>query len=278
MGYIGNEPTTGHFPVQTNLVGPGPTYTLTNTPASAGAIEVSVSGVLQPTTAYSVSGTTLTMAGVGTGVPIFIRYLGETLSLPTPGDATVTDAKLASSGTMPAWNGSALTGITHTPANDSVDGAQLSPSLVAGDIIYADGTDSIERLAKGTDGQVLKLASGVPSWGTDSAVDLTADQSWTGSQRATIVVDNDGSFDMNLGQNFKCTTAGNINPFQFTNLANGQSGYIIFINGGTHTVSLHATSKADANFATVIGVTGTYILSYICDGTNAYLTNSAIMV
>ena len=108
-------------------------------------------------------------------------------------------------------------------------------------------------------------------------VSLTADQSWTGSQRATLVVDNDGSFDMNLGQNFKCTTAGNINPFQFTNIANGQSGYIIFINSGNHTVSLHATSKADANFATVIGATGTYILSYIGDGTNAYLTNSAIM-
>ena len=70
MGYIGNEPTTGHFPVQTNLVGPGPTYPLTQAPANAGAIEVSVSGVLQPTTAYSVSGSTLTMAGVGVGIPI----------------------------------------------------------------------------------------------------------------------------------------------------------------------------------------------------------------
>ena len=79
MSYLGNEPTTGHFPVQTNLVGPGPTYTLDRAPASAGAIEVSVAGVLQPTTSYSVSGTTLTMAGVASGIPIFIRYLGETL-------------------------------------------------------------------------------------------------------------------------------------------------------------------------------------------------------
>ena len=28
--------------------------------------------------------------------------------------------------------------------------------------------------------------------------ETTADQSWTGSQRATAVVDNDGSFDLNL--------------------------------------------------------------------------------
>ena len=168
MGYIGNEPTTGHFPVQTNLAGNGvaTTFIMDRAPATAGAIEVSVGGVLQPTTSYSISGTTLTMAGVGNGVPIFIRYLGETLLIPTPGDATVTDAKLASSGTMPAWNGAALTGITHTPANDSVDGAQLSPALVAGDIIYSDGTDSIERLAKGTAAQVLTMNAGAtaPEW------------------------------------------------------------------------------------------------------------------
>ena len=107
-------------------------------------------------------------------------------------------------------------------------------------------------------------------------VSLTADQSWTGSQRATLVVDNDGSFDMNLGQNFKCTPSGNF-ALTFTNHANGQSGYIILINSGGHTVSLHANSKADANLATTVTAAGTYILSYIGDGTNAYLTNSAIM-
>ena len=107
-------------------------------------------------------------------------------------------------------------------------------------------------------------------------VSLTADQSWTGSQRATLVVDNDGSFDMNLGQNFKCTPAGNF-ALTFTNHADGQSGFIILINSGGHTVSLHANSKADANLATTVTAAGTYILSYIGDGTNAYLTNSAIM-
>ena len=107
-------------------------------------------------------------------------------------------------------------------------------------------------------------------------VSLTADQAWTGSQRATLVVDNDGSFDMNLGQNFKCTPSGNF-ALTFTNHANGQSGYIILINSGGHTVSLAGTSKADANLATTVTAAGTYILSYIGDGTNAYLTNSAIM-
>ena len=94
MGYIGNEPTTGHFPVDNFTSSGGSTYTLAKAPASAGAIEVSVQGVLQPTTAYTVSGTTLTMAGVTTGVKIFVRHLGETLSLPTPADGSVTATKL----------------------------------------------------------------------------------------------------------------------------------------------------------------------------------------
>ena len=94
MGYIGNEPTTGHFPVDNFTSSGGSTYTLAKAPASAGAIEVSVQGVLQPTTAYTVSGATLTMPGVTTGVKIFVRHLGETLSLPTPADGSVTTAKL----------------------------------------------------------------------------------------------------------------------------------------------------------------------------------------
>ena len=57
----------------------------------------------------------------------------------------------------------------NTPADDSVTGAKLAVSLVAGDTLYASGTDTLARLAKGTDGQVLKLASGLPSWSTDSS-------------------------------------------------------------------------------------------------------------
>jgi hypothetical protein len=37
-------------------------------------------------------------------------------------------------------------------------------SLVSGDVLYATAADTLARLAKGSDGQVLTLASGVPSW------------------------------------------------------------------------------------------------------------------
>ena len=128
MGYLGNEPTTGHFPVQTNLVGPGPTYTLDRAPASAGAIEVSVAGVLQPTTSYSVSGTTLTMAGVVSGIPIFIRYLGETLTLPTIADGVVVEDKLGAGAITLAKIGA-----------DAVDGTKIADNAINSEH-YTDGS------------------------------------------------------------------------------------------------------------------------------------------
>ena len=139
-------------------------------------------------------------------------------------------------------------------------------------------------IADGAAGQLLKTDGSLTlGWATDAGeanaantAITTADQSWTGSQRATLVVDNDGSFDMNLGQNFKCTPAGGF-TLTFTNFADGQSGFIILINSGGKTIALHANSKADANLATTVTAAGTYILNYISDGTNAYLTNSAVM-
>ena len=101
------------------------------------------------------------------------------------------------------------------------------------------------------------------------------DASWTGSQRATAVTDNDMSYDMDGGQNFISTPAGNA-TLTFTNITNGQSGFLKLINSGGHTISLHANSKGDANLATTVTAAGTYLLSYFSDGTDVWLTNSAI--
>ena len=47
-------------------------------------------------------------------------------------------------------------------------------SYAAGDVIYASGTTTLAKLAKATDGDVLTLASGVPSWATPTVGDITA--------------------------------------------------------------------------------------------------------
>ena len=93
--------------------------------------------------------------------------------------------------------------------------------------------------------------------GPAGTMDLTADQSWTGSQRATIVTDNDGSFDMNAGQNFKCTPTGIVN-ITFTNPADGQSGYIILVNGSAYSHTKASAVKAPEALLTDISAAGTF--------------------
>jgi hypothetical protein len=47
-------------------------------------------------------------------------------------------------------------------------------SYEAGDILYASGTTTLAKLAKGSDTQVLTLASGVPTWASPTTGDITS--------------------------------------------------------------------------------------------------------
>lgn len=100
---------------------------------------------------------------------------------------------------------------------------------------------------------------------------LATDQTWTGAQRGTITTDNDLSFDLNASNNFFCTpTAGG--ALTFTNHVSGQSGYILFTNTANYAITAAATTKVDENFLATISTTGTYLIAYLDNGTNAYCT------
>jgi len=109
---------------------------------------------------------------------------------------------------------------------------------------------------------------------TSTGIDVTG-RAVVDSANCVTVIDNDGSFDMDGGNNFKCTPSGNF-TLTFTNITDGQSGFILLVNSGGHTVSAASTSKVDANLLATVSTAGTYLLGYFSDGTNAYLTNSAI--
>jgi hypothetical protein len=53
------------------------------------------------------------------------------------------------------WNGTAI---------GAIYGGTGLTSYASGDILYASATNTLSKLTKGTDGQILTLASGVPSW------------------------------------------------------------------------------------------------------------------
>ena len=119
----------------------------------------------------------------------------------------------------------------------------------------------------------------VTSLGEVTPADSIEDNyNWTGAQRGTLTHDNDGSFNMNVTNNFKCTPTGTWSNFTltFTNITSGQSGYILLVNTGGYTVSAASTTKVDANLLATVSTAGTYLIGYFSDGTNVYLTNSAV--
>ena len=89
-----------------------------------------------------------------------------------PSFLTSSGGPITSSGTIAlSYSGTALplanggTGqTTKAPAFDA-----LSPMTTSGDIIYGGTSGTGTRLAKGSDGQVLTLASGIPSWAAGGA-------------------------------------------------------------------------------------------------------------
>ena len=111
--------------------------------------------------------------------------------------------------------------------------------------------------------------------GSDYAAVGTAG-TWTASQRGTVTTDNDGSFDMNVTNNFTCTPTGTF-TLTFTNITAGQSGYVLLVNTGGHAVSAAATTKVNTTFLTTVSAAGTYLLSYFSNGTNVFVTTGGAM-
>jgi hypothetical protein len=141
--------------------------------------------------------------------------------------------------------------------------------LQSGDTII--GLTSSTALQKGDGSTGITAASA----GTDYAAPGTA-STFTASQRGTVTTDNDGSFDMNVTNNFSCTPTGTF-TLTFTNITAGQSGYVLLINTGGHAVTAAATTKVNTTFLTTVSAAGTYLLSYFSDSTNVYVTTGGAM-
>jgi len=232
---------------------------------------------------FGTSGDVLTTAGTGAN---------PAWATPTTGDITsvvagsgLTGGATSGAATLTVGAGTGITVNTSDVAltNTAVSYGGISVALGASDATPAfDLSDATAYTGDSSLVTTGTIASG--TWnGTAVALayigsgvgKLATDASWTGSQRATAVTDNDMSYDMDLGQNFISTPSGD-STLTFTNITDGQSGFLKLINSGGHTISLHGNSKGDANLATTVTTAGTYLLSYFSDGTDVWLTNSAI--
>ena len=62
--------------------------------------------------------------------------------------------------------------VTAGTVEESLGGTGIT-SYASGDILYASAANTLSKLAKGSNGQVLKLASGIPSWAADTNTNTT---------------------------------------------------------------------------------------------------------
>ena len=143
-----------------------------------------------------------------------------------------------------------------------------------GDNIFGPQSDSDVDL--GSDGVRWKDAY-VDSATVTGDVVVGDDITVAGRASGHVTTDNDGSFDLAVGNDFKCTTAGGL-TLTFTNPTAGQSGNVMFINGSNHAIAAHASVAISAATLTAISATGTYHLAYYCSadsGDNTILVSAS---
>ena len=209
-----STPTNGQL-----LIGNGTGYTLSTISAGAGitvtntsgGISIAVSGgstgtvtsveVSGGTTGLTTSGGpitssgTITLAGTlavangGTGVTTSTgsgnNVLSTSPTLVTPILGTPTSATLTNATGLPL-----TTGVTGTLA--ATNGGTGLNTYATGDIIYASATNTLSKLVAGTNGYVLKLAGGVPTWQAASAALVVGTSTVTGGSSGQILYDNSG--------------------------------------------------------------------------------------
>ena len=215
MPFIGKQPTAGFASiVKDDLTADGSTtaFTLSKQVANANDIAVFVGNVRQePTDAYTVSGTTLTMsAAPASAINFYVLHIAGTVeSSVVPADGTITNAKIvgmASSkltGALPAISGAALTDVD---ATTTYGGEML---ICAGGGSGGCGQDGSHYGGGAGAGQVLHMLDFNYTVGEVYTITVGAGVSWSNNQNSAGTPGNPSTVEVgNSGKVFSMTGGG----------------------------------------------------------------------
>jgi len=145
MAYIGKSPLTGAYQVLDNIASGFNASTVAfNLTVSGTAVSpgteanciISISGVVQDPSAYTISGSQITFSSAPASSDTFFGImLGDTFDIGTPTDATVTAGSLASTffvKNSQTWSSISMAG--------STNGALIGPVTVSGTITIQSGS------------------------------------------------------------------------------------------------------------------------------------------
>jgi hypothetical protein len=163
------------------------------------------------------------------------------------------------------------TKIDFETANEIHFYAANAEQVFVSDGVFGPQTDSDVDL--GTTGARFKDAF-VDSVTVTGDVAVGDDVTVAGRASGHVTTDNDSNFDLSVGNDFKCTTSGNT-TLTFSNPTAGQSGNVMYINGGNHVIDAHASVAIAPAVLTAISATGTYHLAYYCSAASG---NDTILV
>jgi hypothetical protein len=168
------------------------------------------------------------------------------------GDSSLVTVGTVASGT---WNGTAV-GVAY--------GGTAISSYAAGDILYASGSTTLAKLAKGSDTEVLTLASGVPTWAAPTVGDITGVTAGTGLSGGGTT----GTVTLNV--NASQTQITSVGALGAGSISSGFGAIDVgssSIDGGTITgtfagnITGNVTGNASGTAATVTGAAQTAITS-----------------
>lgn len=125
-------------------------------------------------------------------------------------------------------------GIWHGTKIDTIYGGTNINSYTTGDILYASATNVLSKLAVGTNGQVLTVSAGVPSWATASSLGWAV----TGSTTITGNTTQTGAFKNTFALNGIFITQNAQSPV---------TSSALIVTGGAHT-NTTATDTFDVVF------------------------------